>query len=172
MADGGTIQMQDFTPAPDTARQFRTALGQFATGVTLVTCRHEGGPLGIVANSFSSVSLDPPLVLWSPARSSRRFPAFQAARHFAIHVLTTTQRDACAAFSRDGTAFDCVDWGENDEGVPLVSGCLARFDCSLHAEHDGGDHAIIVGRVLNASIGAGEPLLFSRGHYGRFTDAP
>lgn len=169
MADGGRSPMTPFTPGPDTARQFRDALGQFTTGVTVVTCRHEGAPLGITANSFASVSLDPPLVLWSPARSSRRFAAFEAAQHFAIHILAEDQRGVCNGFVQNGAAFDALDWTENAQGVPLIEGCLARFDCTRHAVYEGGDHAIIVGLVTAAALGAGDPLLFAKGAYGRFT---
>ena len=162
--------MMRFTPGPDTARDFRTALGQFATGVTVVTCSHNGAPLGITANSFASVSLDPPLVLWSPARSSKRFQAFEQATHFAIHIVEEAQIDLCGHFVRSGTDFETLDWHTNAAGVPLIDGCLARFECQRHAIHDGGDHAIIVGRVTSAAIGAGDPLLFAKGAYGRFTD--
>ncbi len=173
MADGGTLPVtQDFTPGPETSRAFRDALGQFATGVTIVTCRTPAGPVGITANSFASVSLDPPLVLWSPARSSRRFPAFEAAESYAIHILGSDQQQVCGAFVRDGAAFTAVDWSENDAGVPLIEGCLARFECTRTATHDGGDHLIIVGRVDRASLRTGDPLLFASGSYGRFTPAP
>ncbi|MXQ06806.1 flavin reductase [Alphaproteobacteria bacterium GH1-50] len=163
--------MTRFTPGPDTARDFRDALGQFATGVTIVTCLSEAGPLGITANSFASVSLDPPLVLWSPARASKRFSAFEAAEHYAIHIIGEDQIDVCGHFVKNGTDFDGLDWHEGAHGVPLLDGCLARFECTRHAIHDGGDHAIIVGRVTAAAIGQGNPLLFAKGAYGRFTGA-
>ena len=163
--------MEPFQPGPDTARAFRDALGRFATGVCLVTCRSEIGPVGITANSFASVSLDPPLVLWSPARASRRFRAFTESRHFAIHVLAEDQHALAAAFVHDGQAWDGVAWKEAPEGTPLVTPCLARFDCVPHAVHDGGDHAIVVGRVLSVQPGEGRPLLFADGEYGRFTPA-
>jgi flavin reductase (DIM6/NTAB) family NADH-FMN oxidoreductase RutF len=172
MADGGGNALTtSFTPGPDTGREFRDALGKFATGVTIVTCEGPQGPVGITANSFSSVSLDPALVLWSPARASRRFPAFEAAQHFAIHVLGTHQRDVCAAFARHGDAFSAADWHRTTEGVPALDGCLARFECQREAVHDGGDHLIIVGRVLRATAEDGDPLVFSEGTYGRFTHA-
>lgn len=162
--------MTRFTPGPDTARDFRDALGQFATGVTVVTCQTAQGPLGITANSFASVSLDPPLVLWSPARSSRRFAAFEAATHYAIHILGDHQTDICNGFVKDGFDFSNFDWHAGDNDVPLIHNCLARFECTRHAIHEGGDHAIIVGRVTAAAISDGTPLLFARGAYGRFTD--
>jgi flavin reductase (DIM6/NTAB) family NADH-FMN oxidoreductase RutF len=172
MPDGGALTaMETFTPGPETARSFRNALGQFATGVTVVTCQGRHGPMGITANSFASLSLDPPLVLWSPARASRRFPHYEDALHYAIHVLAAEQADVAHAFSRDGEAFHAVGWTPNDHGVPLLDGCLARFECHREAVHDGGDHLIVVGRVLRASWRAGEPLVFAGGAYGRFTDA-
>ncbi len=172
MADGGGIGgMLTFTPSKDTERDFRDALGRFATGVTVVTTQSDKGPLGITANSFASVSLDPPLVLWSPARASQRFPAFEAAERYAIHVLGSDQIDLCRRFSRDGLDFAGLDWIAGEDGVPLIEGCLARFDCRRTAVHDGGDHLIVVGRVLQAGVRDGVPLLFSGGLYGRFTDA-
>lgn len=172
MADGGVHSaMEIFTPGPETARSFRDALGQFATGVTVITCAGPEGPIGITANSFASVSLDPPLVLWSPARASRRFPFFEAADRYAIHVLGAEQGDVCRAFVRDGAAFEAVDWTMGEAGVPLIEGCLARFECRREAVHEGGDHLIVVGRVLRAAWRPGAPLVFSAGAYGRFTDA-
>ncbi|RVV99102.1 flavin reductase [Mesobaculum littorinae] len=155
---------KSITPGPDTARDFRAALGRFATGVTVITTRDATGPLGITANSFASLSIDPPLVLWSPARSSKRFTSFVEARHFAIHVMAADQYDLCANFARDGRTFDGFDVGEGAGGTPLLD-CLARFDCTAHAVHEGGDHAIVVGRVVSASWREGTPLLFYNGIY-------
>lgn len=163
--------MTRFVPGPDTARDFRDALGRFATGVTVVTCRDaDDRPLGITANSFASLSLDPPLVLWSPARASRRFKAFEAAEHFAIHVLSEPQFALCRQFALDGHDFSGLDWHENPEGVPVIDSSLAHFECQRHAIHEGGDHAIIVGRVSAASMTDDAPLIFAKGSYGRFTD--
>ena len=171
MPDGGFQDMTRFIPGPETARDFRDALGCFATGVTIVTCRDAGDrPLGITANSFASLSLDPPLVLWSPARSSRRFAAFEAAGHYAIHVLSDAQFDLCRQFALDGHDFSGLDWHENEAGVPLIGNSLACFECTRHAIHDGGDHAIIVGRVTAAARNDHAPLVFAKGSYGRFTD--
>ena len=167
--DGGSgAFMNTFTPEAD-ARAFRTALGRFATGVTIVTVPSPEGPVGMTANSFASVSLDPALVLWSPAKSSSRFHHFVDAPYFAIHVLASEQRDLCAAFARSKSAFDRADWTISDHDVPLLNGCLARFECTLDAAHDAGDHAILVGRVTQASARDGSPLVFSSGQYGRFT---
>lgn len=161
--------MQQVTPGPETTRAFRDALGRYATGVTVVTTQSAIGPLGITANSFASVSLDPPLVLWSPARASRRFRAFAEAEDFAIHVLGAEQESLCRRFSRDGTAFGGLDWQEGVGRTPLIAGCLARFECRTEARHDGGDHLIVVARVTRASWRDGAPLVFSAGAYGCFS---
>lgn len=169
MADGGPLTpMTRITPGPASERAFRTALGRFATGVTLVTCDSEIGPIGITANSFASVSLDPPLVLWSPARASRRFAAFAAARDYAIHVLRDDQMALAQAFTAHGQAWDGVGWTLSGAGVPMIDDTLARFECRRTALHDGGDHAIIVGEVTAAAIGEGRPLVFAGGGYGAF----
>ena len=167
MADGGR-GMTEFRPGPDTVRAFRGALGRFATGVTIVTTRHDDAPVGITANSFASVSLDPPLVLWSPAKASRRYPVFARAERFAIHVLADRQGDMARRFVAEGNPFEALDWVEGTDGVPLIEGCLARFDCRTEAVHDAGDHSIVIGRVEGAKLGEGEPLVFAHGRYGRF----
>jgi flavin reductase (DIM6/NTAB) family NADH-FMN oxidoreductase RutF len=162
--DSGT-----FRPGrPGGERALRDALGRFATGVTVITCAGPRGPLGITANSFASVSLDPPLVLWSPAKASSRFAPFAEARHFAIHVMSDTQEAVSDGFVRDGAAFDGLVWKAGPDCTPLIDGCLARFHCARHAVHDAGDHVIVVGRVLAADYGVGEPLVFAAGRYGRF----
>jgi len=158
--------MTQFAPNTGTEQRYREALGRFATGVTVVTCQTDRGPLGITANSFSSLSLDPPLVLWAPARASQRFAAFEAAQHFAVHVLAEDQYALCAAYAQNGTQFVGVDWQSGDNGVPLIDNCLARFDCTQHAIYDGGDHAIIVGHVNAVTVRAGSPLIFANGSYG------
>lgn len=164
--------MHSITPGPDNALQFRDALGRFATGVCVITAPSDIGPLGITANSFASVSLDPPLVLWAPAKFSRRHDAFARARDFAIHVIGREEAEIAARFSRDGTAFDDTDWEHNPQGVPVLNGCLARFECRRTALHDAGDHSIVIGRVTAAHWRDGAPLVFSQGDYGDFTPRP
>lgn len=164
----GRNEMERFTPGADTARAFRDALGRFATGVTVVTAQTAEGPVGITANSFASVSLDPPLVLWSPARASSRFPVFAAAEHFAIHVLGQEHRDLAAHFVRHGRDFAGIAVRPGPGGAPLIEDCLARFACRAVARHDAGDHLIVVGEVLEAAARPGEPLVFSQGAYGQF----
>lgn len=157
-----------FDPADVDSRAFREALGRFGTGVTVITCDTGTGPLGITANSFSSLSLDPPLVMWAPAKSSSRYPFYMAAERFAIHVIGSEQTGMCQAFARDGNAFDQFDWELSPEGVPLLNGCLSRFECKTHATHDGGDHSIVVGRVERVTTRPGDPLLFVSGKFGSF----
>lgn len=157
-----------FVPGADNHRAFRNALGSFTTGVTVVTAMTSDGPIGMTVNSFASVSLDPPLVLWSPAKSSSRYGAFTAARHFAIHVLGADQDHLSAAFTRGGNGFDGIEVRFNDEGVPVLPGTLARFECAEQGQHDAGDHTIIIGRVLRVAHRQGEPLCFSGGRFGRF----
>ncbi|CUW98090.1 flavin reductase family protein [Agrobacterium genomosp. 2] len=157
-----------FVPGGENSRSFRNALGAFTTGVTVVTATTPEGPIGMTVNSFASVSLDPPLVLWSPAKSSSRYHAFSGATHFAIHVLSADQDVLSARFTRNGRAFDDLDWELNDEGVPVIPGTLARFECRQAAAHDAGDHTIIVGEVLRAAHRDGDPLCFSGGAFGRF----
>jgi flavin reductase (DIM6/NTAB) family NADH-FMN oxidoreductase RutF len=154
------MRLPDFTD-----RELRDALGRFATGVTVVTTMTAAGPLGITANSFSSVSLDPPLVLWSPARKSRRFPAFEAATHFAVHVLSAGQRALAEQFSGRGEGFAGIDYVPGYGEAPLIDGCTARFECRHAAGYDGGDHLIVVGEVLRLAQADLPPLLYHRGSY-------
>jgi flavin reductase (DIM6/NTAB) family NADH-FMN oxidoreductase RutF len=172
MQDGLTPDMPyDFVPGPETGRAYRDALGQFGTGVTIITAEGSDGPMGMTANSFASVSLDPALVLWSPAKSSTRFPIFADAKHYAIHVMREDQQALAGQFARNGQSFDQCDWSRSAEDVPILNDCLARFECVGEAQHDAGDHVILVGRVLRARLCSGKPLLFAGGKYGRFNEA-
>jgi flavin reductase (DIM6/NTAB) family NADH-FMN oxidoreductase RutF len=167
MADGA-MSSSGIIPDADHARIFRDALGRFATGVTLVTIAGPDGPMGFTANSFASLSLSPPLVLWAPAKSSSRYPQYAGAEHFAIHILGKAQADWPQRFARGGAGFAGLNALTNDEAVPVLPGVLARFDCARHAAHDGGDHTIIVGRVLRFALEEGEPLVFAKGKFGGF----
>ncbi|MDC0738559.1 flavin reductase family protein [Cognatishimia sp. SS12] len=160
---------KSFEPTPAASRAFRDALGAFGTGVTVVTVATETGPLGMTANSFSSLSLDPPLILWAPAKNSLRLPHFQAAEHFAIHVLHSSQRAVAKAFAAQGDSFDLVDWEENAEGVPVLQDCLCSFECRRVAEYEGGDHLIHVGQVARVRHHSGRPLIFAQGGFGKFS---
>lgn len=151
-------------------RELRDALGCFATGVTVITTMTPAGPLGMTANSFSSVSLDPPLILWSPARKSRRFPAFEAAAYFAVHVLSEGQLELAELFAGAGDDFEAVEFTQGLGEVPLIDGCAARFECRHAAGHDGGDHLIVVGEVLRLEQADLPPLLYHRGSYRSLGD--
>lgn len=166
----GPGAMNTFRPGPETSRAYRDALGCFATGVTVVTCLTEQGPLAMTANSFSSVSLDPPLVLWSPAIASSRHDAFVAAAHFSIHILAEDQLGLATAFARNGRDFSHAAWAPGPQGVPALGGVVTRLDCHHHAAHGAGDHTIVLGRVETVSHGQGRPLLFVQGCYGGFED--
>ncbi len=153
--------MTDFT-----SRELRDACGSFATGVTVVTV---AGPLGFTANSFSSLSLDPPLVMWAPARRSARFEAFAEAERFTIHILNAEQLPLATGFARSGDApFAELPWTEGPGGVPEFDGCAAVLRCTRHATHPGGDHAIVVGRVESVDHDPdAHPLVFHAGLYPR-----
>jgi flavin reductase (DIM6/NTAB) family NADH-FMN oxidoreductase RutF len=154
-----------FVPTADNTRQLRDAFGKFATGVTIVTAHSELGPVAITANSFSSVSLDPPMVLWCPDKASKRYPAFAAAEHYAIHVLSADQTELCWKIAGDGFALRGMELSSNVDGVPILEGCLARFECRQSTLYDGGDHAIILGQVLRAHLAdGGAPLAFFDGN--------
>ena len=171
MPDGSKgLDMQSFRPGPDTARAYRTALGAYGTGVTVVTCFADGAPLAMTANSFASVSLDPPLVLWSPAMSSSRHDAFVAARAFSIHVLGKDQLALARAFAVNGRDFDHVGWQAGETGAPALDGAVTRLDCVHHAAHEAGDHTIVLGRVERACHTPRAPLLFWGGAYGTFAE--
>ena len=148
-------------------RPFRQCLGKFATGVTVVTCCDEAGrPCGITANSFSSVSLEPPLVLWNIAKVSSSLAAFLDAKHFAINVLSGNQRDVSAHFARsDHMLFNGIEYSMSQVGVPILPGTVATFECRTHEIHDCGDHYIIVGEVTAYASSDGDPLLFYGGRY-------
>lgn len=148
-------------------RQFRSALGHFATGVTIVTTRGtEGEPVGVTVNSFASVSLDPPLILWSLAKNSYSVPAFTAARHFAVHVLASSQQALSDRFARAASdKFSGLELGAGIGDTPLLDGCATVFECSTEHRYDGGDHLILVGRVQRYDVHDRAPLLFYRGRY-------
>lgn len=157
------------TAAAFDAKAFRAALGSFATGVTVITTRAEdGSPIGLTANSFNSVSLEPPMVLWSLAKKAWSLPAFQAARHWAVHILHAEQEDLSNRFAKAGLdKFADVAMSISPEGVPLLHGCAARFECRAQHQYEGGDHIIFVGDVLRFERDDASPLLFHAGRYAR-----
>lgn len=154
--------------SPENAsRAFRACLGQFATGVTVVTCLGSSGHrCGITANSFSSVSLEPPLILWNIARESNSLEDFLTAQRFAVHILSDKQEELSVHFARtDHTLFDTIKYKDSEFGVPLLPDCLATFECSTHQVHEAGDHYIIIGHVDSFSWDRKNPLLFFSGSY-------
>ncbi|MGB7285986.1 MAG: flavin reductase family protein [Salaquimonas sp.] len=165
---GGKKLDEVIVPKKGEERSLRDAMGKFATGVTIVTVKTENGPVGMTVNSFASVSLDPALVLWSIEKKSGRYSAFTEAEHFGIHVLDESQADLALEFARNANAFDNCAWHTNEMGVPMVEGVLSRFECKRAALHEGGDHTIIVGEVLQYGFRYGEPLVFASGKFGVF----
>jgi flavin reductase (DIM6/NTAB) family NADH-FMN oxidoreductase RutF len=156
-------------------RSFRAALGTFATGVTIITTHAEDGkPVGITANSFSSVSLDPPLILFSLARTALSLKAFTAAKAFAVSILASDQGDLANRFAvPSGDKWRDTKFIVGINGCPVITGALANFECEQHAIHDGGDHVILVGRVQRFErIAAGEPLIFARGKFRALEEIP
>ena len=162
-----------FEPTPDHARALRTAFGCFGTGVTVVCAQTADGPIAMTANSFSAISLDPPLVLWAPASSSKRHAAFVSAPHFCIHVLAAHQLSMAKHFATHGTDFTAFDWRDGPFGAPTLEGCLAEFHCDTDKVHPAGDHSLILGRVRQVVHHAnGENgLLFDQGRFGQFSAA-
>jgi len=150
-------------------KEFRNALGQFATGVTIVTTMDESGkPFGVTASSFNSVSLDPPLVLWSLAKTAHSMPAYQSSGGFNVHVLASHQDDLSNQFAqRSDDKFAGIDWKKCDKGFPLLPECAALFRCTTTFQYEGGDHIIFVGEVIDFKRNDLPPLLF---HSGRYAD--
>ncbi len=152
---------------PDSA-SFRAVLGHFATGITVITAMDGDEPVGLAANSFSSVSLDPPLVLFCPAKTSSSWPRIQRAGHFTVNVLDEHQEPVSKLFATPGAdRFGQIDWHIGRSG-PILEDVHAYLDCTIESEHEAGDHIIVVGRVeaLGLTADAG-PLLFYQGRYGR-----
>jgi flavin reductase (DIM6/NTAB) family NADH-FMN oxidoreductase RutF len=149
------------------SRAFRDALGHFATGVAIITAPGEGGGLGLTVNSFASVSLAPPLILWSLDKGSDRFGPLMAVTHFAVNMLGGEARDLAQRLSRkgqSGLAGEAVRLSAR--GVPLLGCAIAHFECSVEARHEGGDHVIFVGRVLDFDHKShSDPLIYYRGRY-------
>jgi len=150
-------------------KEFRNALGAFTTGVTVVTTVAQSGEdIGLTANSFNSVSLDPPMVLWSLAKSSLSLPAFKDAEHFAVHILALEQEGLSGTFASRGVdKFGGLTFDRGPDNVPLLRDCAARFVCRTVFQYEGGDHIIFVGEVIEFEHWARSPLLFHAGQYGQ-----
>jgi len=159
--------------SPIDPREFRNALGTYATGVTIITAAGtDGKPYGLTCNSFASVSLNPPLVLWSLVRYSSSLNAFQNATHFAVNVLGASQQALSNKFAKSSDEkFVGVEWSPGLGNAPLLKECVANFQCRSVNRYYGGDHVIFLGAVEAYAYNHGEPLLFARGRYGRFFSA-
>lgn len=148
---------------------FRQVLGKYVTGVTVVTtCDAAGKWYGVTANSFTSVSMDPPLILWSLSQSSTSYAAFQSARYFAVNILGTEQQDISNRFARSSDSkFEGVDVQLNAHGVPLIDGSVAHLECQVAQCYAGGDHTIFLGQVDHLASSDRKPLAFYAGKYLR-----
>jgi len=153
------------------ARHFRDVLGRFATGVTVVTSLHDGRPVGMTCQSFASVSLSPPMVLFCPAKTSRAWPLMEEAGFFCVNLLAEDQTELSTRMAtRADEKFEGVHWSPSKSGAPLIEGVLGHVDCTVHAVHEAGDHFVVIGRVQELEVEDEDaPLLFFRGGYGRFT---
>lgn len=149
--------------------KFRHVLGHFPTGVTVVAADPGDAPVGMAVGSFTSVSLDPPLVAFLPAKTASAWPGIEAAGHFCVNVLGEDQADVSGLFSsKVEDRFASVDWSPGATGAPVIDGCLAWIDCEIETVYEGGDHWVVLGRVVGMDAsGDGGPLLFFRGGYGR-----
>ncbi|MFL6160125.1 MAG: flavin reductase family protein [Marmoricola sp.] len=175
------LRLGEHTPIPDDpeaaarARQFRDVLGLFCSGVTVVTSVSEGKPVGMTCQSFSSVSLDPPLIMFSPAKTSRAWPLIRRAGYFCVNILAADQSDLSNGMATKGEEkFAGVGWSTAATGAPLIDGVLGYVDCAVHQVVEAGDHYIVVGLVKELGFGDGassgtdvDPLLFFQGKYTR-----
>lgn len=151
-----------------TQKGFRETLGQFVTGVTVITTvdANNGAPVGITANSFNSVSVDPPLILWSLAKDALNLPNFQQAEFFNVHILGKDQEDISDRFARQGSnKFENTGFHPGMNDIPVLEDCTAFLECRTRNQYDGGDHIIFVGEVLAHHHSDREPLVFHRGRY-------
>jgi 3-hydroxy-9,10-secoandrosta-1,3,5(10)-triene-9,17-dione monooxygenase reductase component len=175
------MRLGEHTPIPDDpeaaarARKFRDVLGLFCSGVTVVTSISEGRPVGMTCQSFSSVSLEPPLVMFCPAKTSRAWPLMQRAGYFCVNILGHGQAEVSNAMATKGSdKFDGIGWGTAATGAPLLDDVIGYVDCTVHQVVEAGDHYVVIGRVKELGFGAedGKPLLYYRGSYDTITGQP
>jgi 3-hydroxy-9,10-secoandrosta-1,3,5(10)-triene-9,17-dione monooxygenase reductase component len=161
-AEPGQVEPQHPDP-----RRFRHVLGQFATGVTVVTSMDGDEPVGFACQAFAALSLEPPLVLFCPGKSSGSWAAIERAGTFCVNVLGEGQRDVSRVFgTRGADKFGSVEWCRSQQGMPVLEGVLSWIDCAIEAVHTAGDHYVVIGRVLDlGTAGDDRPLLFYRGDY-------
>lgn len=165
-----TPAAEPLAAGPTPALEFRGALGRFATGIAVVAATTPAGEaIGLTVSSFNSVSLDPPLILWSLSLDSPNLPAFRCASHYAVNILAAEQREISDRFaSRRSDRFVGLPWRSGLGGAPLIEGCCAWFECANEAQYPGGDHLIFVGHVERFAQGEAEsPLIFHSGRYRR-----
>ncbi|MCB1667299.1 MAG: flavin reductase family protein [Pseudomonadales bacterium] len=154
-------------PDIEVNRELRNAMGSFATGITVVTALdNSGNPVGMTVNSFSSVSLEPPLILWCLGDGSTHCEVFRNCTHFNVNVLEASQAPVSRLFAApEDDQFNRVDWHPDAREIPILSGALASFQCTTEQCYPGGDHTIIIGRVVDYTYRTGQPLIFSQGKY-------
>ena len=173
---GEEVVVHDDPEAQAAARRFRDVLGCFASGITVITTMSGSEPVGMTCQSFSSVSLDPPLVLFVPARTSRAWPLIQRAGRFCVNVLASDQEHISGQMATKGAdKFAGIAWEPaTATGSPVIKGALAHLDCTIHAVYEGGDHYVVIGKVEHLesdAAGRAEPLLYYQGRY-RATAVP
>lgn len=169
---GEDVVVHDDPQAREAARTFRDVLGCFASGITVITTMSPEGPVGMTCQSFSSVSLEPPLVTFIPARTSRAWPMIHRSGRFCVNILSSEQEHVSAQMATKGAdKFAGIEWTPAGvTGSPVIAGTLAHLDCTIHTVHEAGDHFVVIGRVEHLEQGgAGEPLLYFQGRY-RTTD--
>lgn len=172
MTNRGNQPVESGDPSND-LRMFRRCLGQFGTGVAVITARMESMNVGVTVNSLASVSLDPPLVLWSISRQSRSFEFFQRASAFVINILRADEIELSRHFSSSvEDKFAGIEHTIGELGIPVLDGAVAHIECKKEMSYEGGDHVILIGRAIKASRFAGEPLLFVQGRYVVAADHP
>ncbi len=174
MTDGVSEPVMETKPTVDAhpvidARQFRNVLGQFCTGITVITAfGDDAAPIGFACQSFAALSLDPPLVLFCPTKASRSWAAIEKSGRFCVNILAEEQQQLCARFgSREPDKFAGTLWHTSELELPVLDDALATIQCTVDSVVDGGDHYIVIGRVqvLSESTDSGRPLLFYRGQY-------
>ncbi|HZT66658.1 MAG TPA: flavin reductase family protein [Acidimicrobiales bacterium] len=162
-------EIVDVGAADIDAARFRTVVGHFASGVAIITGADGEGPSGFTCQSFFSQSLDPPLVVISPGKSSTSWPRIGASGAFCVNFLTEEQEALCRAFaSSGGDKFRCIGWRPGPTGSPILADVLGWVDCRIERSDEAGDHLLVVGRVVDMGAGPGEPLVFYRGGFGGF----
>lgn len=166
---GESADIADTAEAQAAARRFRDVLGRYCSGVTVVTSMAGGEPVGMTCQSFSSVSLDPPLVMFIPAKTSRAWPAIQRSGHFCVNFLAADQVELSNVMASKGAdKFSAIEWTESKTGAPLIEGVIGYVDCTIHDVHEAGDHFVVIGRVQDMDLRGpdeAQPLLYFEGKY-------